>query len=231
LFELAFTTPPLTREYPCILRACIYSQFVHFQKGQSRFVDDILLHKRDGVFVEGGACDGESLSNSLYFELFNNWTGVLIEPNPVYFNQLLQKHRKTYKINACISPSDKPELLNFTNAKLYGGLVGFVDSTRRNLNVQYENTIPTQCFPLYSILKAAGFSHVNYCALDIEGSELQVIQSFPWPSHDIDIEVLGVEVDPVDEGKDIIDVLEGHSYRKVPAPFELDIIMIKNVLL
>jgi len=51
-------------------------------EGQSAFVDKLLSGRRDGFFVECGAADGESFSNSLFFELERNWTGLLIEANP-----------------------------------------------------------------------------------------------------------------------------------------------------
>jgi len=38
--------------------------------------------KRKGVYVEAGAIDGVSLSNTKLFEETFGWTGVLVEPNP-----------------------------------------------------------------------------------------------------------------------------------------------------
>jgi len=35
-----------------------------------------------GFFIEIGSYDGESLSNTLFFEMRRNWTGLLIEANP-----------------------------------------------------------------------------------------------------------------------------------------------------
>jgi len=54
------------------------------QVGQSRFVDTLLSGRRDGFFIECGAADGEVYSNSLFFELERNWTGLLIEVSTVY---------------------------------------------------------------------------------------------------------------------------------------------------
>jgi len=35
-----------------------------------------------GVFVEAGANDGVTQSNTYYFEKFRGWTGLLVEPEP-----------------------------------------------------------------------------------------------------------------------------------------------------
>ena len=53
--------------------------------------------------------------------------------------------------------------------------------------------MPPQCFPLYSLLTAAAGADitVNYLSLDIEGAELQVLQTLPWDK--VDIEVITVE--------------------------------------
>ena len=41
--------------------------------------------KRDGFFIECGALDGETRSNSLLFERFRGWTGLLVEADPVNY--------------------------------------------------------------------------------------------------------------------------------------------------
>ena len=46
-----------------------------------------------GFFIEAGACGGEALSNSLYFEVKHNWTGLLAEPSPDFHDQLIKKNR------------------------------------------------------------------------------------------------------------------------------------------
>ena len=48
---------------------------------------------RNGFFIEAGAYDGEISSNTLFFELKQNWTGLLVEPNPDVFQMLNVKVR------------------------------------------------------------------------------------------------------------------------------------------
>ena len=40
------------------------------------------LNFREGFFIEAGANDGVSQSNTLYFERYRSWKGLLIEPIP-----------------------------------------------------------------------------------------------------------------------------------------------------
>jgi hypothetical protein len=50
-----------------------YSQY-----GQSVIIDKLLKSKQNGFIVEAGAFDGEIESNSLFFEINRNWSGILI---------------------------------------------------------------------------------------------------------------------------------------------------------
>ncbi|MFZ3584632.1 methyltransferase, partial [Loktanella sp. DJP18] len=50
------------------------------QAGQDRAVERILNGKRGGTFLDIGAYDGLTGSNSLYFERCLGWTGLLVEP-------------------------------------------------------------------------------------------------------------------------------------------------------
>src|SRR5436190_1037191 len=49
-----------------------------------------ILRFRNGFFIEAGANDGIAQSNTLYFEKYFGWTGLLIEPIP----ELAQRCRK-----------------------------------------------------------------------------------------------------------------------------------------
>ena len=69
-------------------------------------IDKILNGRKNGFFIECGAADGEGFSNSLFFELKKNWTGLLVEPNNEEFDILKQRHRKATLINACLSNTE-----------------------------------------------------------------------------------------------------------------------------
>ena len=79
-------------------------------------VAKLLDFKRNGIFIEAGAYDGEIHSNTLQLELKYNWTGILVEPNPDSFQELLTKHRHCYAINTCLSTSNQVEDVTFDAA-------------------------------------------------------------------------------------------------------------------
>jgi hypothetical protein len=161
------------------------------QIGQSMVMDKAFESKRDGFFVESGGFNGEEYSNTLFFELERNWSGILIEPITQFYNDLVKKNRNIYSINACIAGS-KPFVAKLRVAGYLSGRQeamseyhkDWVDSlTKTNTTTGSYVYIP--CFSLYTILKAINVSRVDYFSLDIEGGEWDVIKSLPYDKIDI----------------------------------------------
>ncbi|XP_023321595.1 uncharacterized protein LOC111696271 [Eurytemora carolleeae] len=156
------------------------------QFGQPRFLDMVIFKGKvkNGFFIEAGADDFESDSNSVYFELKHDWSGILVEPNPTIFTLGLSKGRKAWSAGTCLGLTDKPSISHFSQKAIEDGMAGLVPE-------ENDNSFKIQCFPLYSLILATGNRTVNYLSLDIEGAEFQVLKSIPW--NKVDIEVLTVE--------------------------------------
>jgi len=161
----------------------------HFsQIGASQFVDRLLKGRRQGVFVECGAADGESLSNSLFFELHRNWTGVLIEGNPRYYPALLSKNRNAYVVRACLSTITKPQTVKFKLATYYGGIDNKLQTSHiRRFGLASKPSVDVQCFSFTSITAALGIQHIDYFSLDVEGPELEILRTIDWTQLSIDV--------------------------------------------
>ena len=78
---------------------------------------------RKGFYIEAGAADGLRFSNSLFFELKRDWTGMLVEPELSLYSQLLKTNRKAWKIGNCFSTKKHPEIVDFDAADLFGKLL------------------------------------------------------------------------------------------------------------
>lgn len=151
------------------------------QVGQSAFVDKLLSGRRNGFFIECGAVDGETYSNSLFFELQRNWTGLLIEGNPGYHRALLNKNRRAYVLNACVSTEQRQMTVRYRSRGVLSGIVGKIHGKMRGRDVTVK------CFPLNSIMEALGVSHVDYFSLDVEGPELEILRTVDWTRLHIDV--------------------------------------------
>lgn len=91
------------------------------QYGQPLIIDKMFNSKlKKGFFIEAGAFDGEFLSNSLRFEIFHQWSGLLVEPNPEPFANLKSKNRRAWLLPHCFSTKTTPEVVEFDAAGLFG---------------------------------------------------------------------------------------------------------------
>ena len=158
---------------------------------QNSYTSQILHHKQNGFFVEAGAADGKTHSNTLYLELKRSWTGVLIEPNPIHCRKIPRIRKKAFSINSCLSLHRRSENVAFKVTGLFGGIVGKIDYFELLYvkKLQYYKTehVHLQCFTLYSLLLAVGQTEVDYFSLDVEGSELDILLTIPFSKVKIDV--------------------------------------------
>jgi len=81
--------------------------------GQGQVVIDYLKNKRHGFFVECGALDGETRSNTLYMERVLEWEGLLIEADPDNFKDIQGKGRvRAWASNTCLSTKKFPQVVS-----------------------------------------------------------------------------------------------------------------------
>lgn len=201
------------------------------QIGQVRLIDHIFRNKTKGFYVESGADNGEDISNTLYFELFRNWSGLLIEPNPKRFRELISKNRKSYAINACLGVRPYPELVEFTNALGVGGISGLKASKKlegmraglKSSGHYYKSQ--AQCFPFVQILESIGSPEVDLFSLDVEGAEEAVLEQIPWDR--VKIKVILVEVEHSDAGA-VRRTLEDNGYSLYANLMDQDYVFVRN---
>jgi FkbM family methyltransferase len=142
---------------------------------------------RPGTFVELGAFDGLTLSNTLLLESCYNWTGLLIEASPSNYKKLsspavARVRRRSSKVHSAICAGGSGTV-NFTKR---GGPV----SAQRDLMTELQanswaslikkgtdhlESTPVPCRPLSSIMDSSGLTKVDFLSLDVEGAEAVVL--------------------------------------------------------
>ena len=205
------------------------------QTGVPKIIDKLLGGKQNGFYIESGALDGEYLSNSLFFELKRNFTGLLVEPDVFSYKKLLKKNRKAYSINACYSFSGYPTLVGFKTVSGYPELnsIKKLDQTRNSdkysaKQLQTGNMKESRnalCLSFYSILLALGNPKVDYLSLDIEGTELPVLKTIPW--HRVHIKVVSIECGLIDSCVSIRKFMQSVGYFLV-VQHRQDIILMRK---
>jgi FkbM family methyltransferase len=142
---------------------------------------------RNGFFVEAGANDGYTQSNTYYFERFLGWTGILVEPIPELYKKCKKERPKSRVLN-CALVSD--EHMDPNVDMVYVNLMSLVkgaqksheadmEHIRRGLSLQtgtesYEIRVPART--LTSILEECCVKEIDLISLDAEGYELNILK-------------------------------------------------------
>lgn len=144
--------------------------------------------KRNGFYVELGANDGINQSNTLYFEKFFNWTGILIEPFLDNFQKCkVNRSPLNYVVNAaCVSDSYSSDSMPFIYSNLMSiGLKGENTITDRETHaksgkkfISEENFVfDSPVKTLTEILDEGSAPKImDFLSLDVEGAEMEVIR-------------------------------------------------------
>jgi len=173
-----------------------YSQF-----GQDLYVADVLFQgKKGGVFLDIGAHDGISLSNTYLLEKKHGWTGICIEALPEVFSKLI-KSRDCICVNAAATRQGG-EQVEFEKIDGYGEMLsGMVEnydpkhleriSKEQEAHGFSTSRILVDTVSPADVLIEHGLTDVDYVSIDIEGGELGALQGLMGKG--INIKVLGIE--------------------------------------
>ncbi len=112
--------------------------------------------KRNGYFVEFGAADGVSGSNTYMLEKKFGWKGILAEPNRTHFPRIREK-RNCYISDKCVF-SRSGETLSFMATKLQGlSRIASIDPEDEHESVRADHTaIMVETIGLNDLLAEAG---------------------------------------------------------------------------
>ena len=104
---------------------------------------------------------------------------MLIEADPYNFEALLNNKRDAFTINSCLSTNKRSEKVDF---KTHSALGGIANKLVKGLYPQVDRVKPikVQCFTLSSILLALGQTEIDFFSLDVEGPELDILNTIPF---------------------------------------------------
>lgn len=152
------------------------------QSGQDFAILSILQDMSHGYFIDLAANDFKAGSNSYLLEQFNFWNGVCIEPNSIYWKNILANRRCHLYVNPVSGKAG--EKVKFRMATAFGGIVGEEFDQRERENDAASVELETTTLTL--ILDHAKAPHViNYMNLDIEGAELVAMSGFDFNKYKI----------------------------------------------
>jgi hypothetical protein len=194
------------------------------QYGQDLFVLEALAGQRGGFFLDSGASNGVRFSNTLLLEQSFGWRGICIEPNDLFFVELI-RNRKCHCLNCCIY--DRDGAVEFVeDAAVLGGVLAEYDPfhleyAKSNFGLKSDAagkpvTVRKISRTLRSVLRECNApSVIDYWSLDTEGSEFTILKSFPFEEYSF--RVITVEHNWLPLRAYIRRFLESRGYRLIKA--------------
>lgn len=193
---------------------------------------DAAIDIEEGFFLEAGANDGFTQSNTYWFERFRGWRGVLVEPMPTYYDECRRERPDATIVHAALVATDYSEP---TVRMQFGDLMSTVHGAHGDPDAErnwtkpglvlgwrdgYEADVPART--LSSILDEVGAPEVDLLSLDVEGFEPQALRGLDLDRHAP--RWIVVEVHDLDGGRAQIEAVIGDRYELEAQVSPLDLL-------
>jgi FkbM family methyltransferase len=200
-------------------QAFLYFAIDNFDKSKSQICQDLLVlfltkSKNNGYFVEFGATNGITLSNTYLLEKDYHWSGILAEPAKGWFNQL-NKNRNCSIDNRCVW-SSTGQKLNFhesdvgelSSIKNYSDNDGHADARAPGTDYFVESISLNDLLITHNAPKV-----IDYLSIDTEGSEFEILEKFDYENYKINI--ITVEHNYTNSREKIYSLLKSKNYSRI----------------
>lgn len=116
------------------------------------------------------------------------WQGICAEPNPDFFNKL-KKNRSCIVSNECIG-AKTGEKIKFIFAQEFGGMQKHMGDDmhkeKRQAYLEQGKEAELESISLHDFLiKHRAPKEIDYVSIDTEGSEFEILESFPLDQWEI----------------------------------------------
>jgi len=158
-----------------------YLQFSYSQEGEDLILDRIFAERKTGFYVDVGAHHPRRFSNTRRFYK-RGWRGINIEPNPDAMK--LFERQRGRDINLCFGVGEsETELTYFMfNEPALNSFDRHLSEQRQTGEYRIASTKQIPVKRLSNLL--AEFLphgvHIDFMSIDVEGFDLQVLQSNDW---------------------------------------------------
>lgn len=181
---------------------------------QDIFVALCLDSLESGFFVEFGATDGVHGSNSWLLEKVLGWNGILAEPGRAWQHSLARNRNCTIETDCVWSSTGRQLEFKQADDAGFSTLSRYVDKDRHSVRRASGKTYFVKTVSLHDMLMRANApKNIDYLSIDTEGSEYDILSSFPFGCWDISI--LTVEHNFRNDRAAMQELIQGHGFARV----------------
>ena len=145
-----------------------------------------------GYFVECGANDGYTQSNTYFLSRFRGWRGLLVEPIPMLY-ELCKSFRPESTVVNCALGAEDGGTATMVYSDLMSTAIGARATAEADLAFASRNRsfvardghflVDAPVRTLSSLLDEVAVAHVDLFVLDVEGFELEVLAGIDFNRH------------------------------------------------
>lgn len=160
------------------------------QHKQDEFIVNYFKGKQNGVFVDIGAHDGITLSNTYVLEKELNWSGICVEPMHHEYVKLAQNRNCVLYNCACY---DTNGIEKFTMLE-YDGYPDMLSGIAKDISFKHmghilseqsiiggvRKVIDVQTRILNELLDENNMFEIDFLSIDTEGSEYKILKSIDF---------------------------------------------------
>lgn len=171
-------------------------------KGHSQYGEHEILNQyfssRKGFLIDIGAADGRTHSNS-YDLIKAGWNGILVEPLVHFMKDLRKLYKDNDKVrmyhgaisdfsgktriyvwnegvDSQLSTIDRDQYTRLKASDYFSQMGKFTES------YEIDVLTPRELLTTYSVPK-----NIDFVDIDAEGSDLKILESWPWEEFDVDL--------------------------------------------
>jgi hypothetical protein len=194
--------------------------------GLEKQLDEFFGGRRDdGFFIESGAFNGITHSNTLWLERERNWKGLLVEANPNNADAVHKSGRSRSRLfSGCLSiEANVVTEVDFQLAAGLGGITSEMDTDHtKRIKDEIESgeswmnennvgsIIKVKCYPLNDILNTMNIRVVDFWSLDTEGSEVSILKTVDFDS--VMFGLLFIESNSVEHRENVFALMKSKGF-------------------
>jgi FkbM family methyltransferase len=175
-----------------------------------------LGRKERGFFVEFGATNGVSLSNSYMLERDFGWNGILAEPAKIWHDQLKANRPNSIIETLCIWKDSGSKLtFNQTNDNELSTIDKYSDHDMHEKARKNGEKYDVVTISLLDLFKKHNAPQViDYLSIDTEGSEFEILEAFFRDNDYYEIKIITCEHNFTPNREKIFELLKKYGYQR-----------------
>jgi FkbM family methyltransferase len=141
----------------------------------------------EGYFVEIGACDGISFSNTFMLEKKFNWQGLVVEPAKVWQKELYKNRTCAIESRAVGNLSNEKIQFHETSDPMLSTYEHLINNDHMSIFRKITDSYLVDTIDIDSLFRLHNVpKRINFLSIDTEGSEYEIISNLNFENYLVD---------------------------------------------